>query len=50
MDQVNTGHAPEAGKVLKPDELVWIVIGDLKKIEAGVRELGYGEAVRAQVE
>jgi zinc protease len=40
----------EAGRVVKPDELVWIVVGDLKKIEAGVRELGYGEVVRAQVE
>lgn len=27
----------EAGKVVKPEELVWVVIGDLKKIEAGVR-------------
>ena len=40
----------EAGRMVKADELVWVVIGDLKKIEAGVRELGYGEAVRAQVE
>ena len=40
----------EAGRVVKPDQLVWIVIGDLKTIEAGVRELGYGEVVRAQVE
>ena len=40
----------EVGKVVKPEELVWIVIGDLKQIEAGVRELGYGEVVRTQVE
>ncbi|MBB5608620.1 MULTISPECIES: hypothetical protein [unclassified Janthinobacterium] len=28
---------------MQPDELVWVVIGDLRKIEAGVRELGWGE-------
>ncbi|KRA15299.1 pitrilysin family protein [Lysobacter sp. Root604] len=39
-----------AGKTVKPDELVWIVVGDLKKIEAGVRELNYGEVVKAQAE
>jgi len=40
----------EAGRVVKPDELVWIVVGDLNKIEAGVRELGFGQVERAQVE
>ena len=30
---------------VKPGELVWIVVGDRKQIEAGVRELGYGEVV-----
>ncbi|UHQ22178.1 insulinase family protein [Lysobacter sp. 5GHs7-4] len=39
-----------AGKTVKPDELVWIVVGDLKKIEAGVRELNYGEVVKAQAD
>ncbi|SFK32143.1 M16 family metallopeptidase [Lysobacter sp. cf310] len=39
-----------AGKTVKPDELVWIVVGDLKKIEVGVRELNYGEVVKAQAE
>ncbi|MFZ5638084.1 MAG: M16 family metallopeptidase [Pseudomonadota bacterium] len=40
----------EAGRVVKPDELVWIVVGDLSKIEAGVRALGFGQVERAQVE
>ena len=40
----------EAGRVVKPDELVWIVVGDLSKVEQGVRELGFGDVVRAQVE
>jgi zinc protease len=33
-------------KFVRPEEAVWVVIGDLKKIEAGVRELGFGEIVR----
>jgi zinc protease len=31
-----------SSKFIKPDEAVWIVIGDLRKIEAGVRSLGWG--------
>ena len=33
-------------KFIRPDEIVWIVIGDLRKIESGVRELGFGEIVK----
>jgi zinc protease len=32
-----------ATKVVHPDNLVWVVVGDCAKIEAGVRELGFGE-------
>ncbi|RZA28387.1 MAG: insulinase family protein, partial [Lysobacteraceae bacterium] len=35
--------AAASGKFIKPDETVWMVIGDLRKIEAGVRSLGWGE-------
>jgi zinc protease len=35
--------ARAAAKFIKPDEVVWIVIGDLRKIEAGVRSLNWGE-------
>ena len=35
--------AAAASKFIKPDEAVWMVIGDLRKIEAGVRSLGWGE-------
>lgn len=35
--------AGAAAKFVQPDDLVWVVIGDLRKIEAGVRELGWGE-------
>jgi zinc protease len=38
-----------AGKrFVKPQELVWLVVGDLKKIEAGVRELKFGEIVKLE--
>lgn len=32
-----------AKKIVHPDHLVWVVVGDRAKIEAGIRELGYGE-------
>ena len=36
----------EAGKAfVKPDELVWLIVGDLDEIEAGVRALELGEIV-----
>ena len=35
--------AAAAAKFVRPDEVVWLVLGDLKKIEKGVRELGWGE-------
>jgi zinc protease len=32
-----------AKKVVHPDEVIWIIVGDLKKVEAGIRELNLGE-------
>lgn len=32
-----------AQKAVHPDQLVWVVIGDRSKIEAPIRELGWGE-------
>jgi zinc protease len=32
-----------AKRVVHPDNLTWVVVGDRLKIEAGIRELGYGE-------
>jgi zinc protease len=29
--------------VVLPDNLTWVIVGDRAKIEAGVKELGYGE-------
>jgi zinc protease len=34
-----------ASDVVKPDGLVWVVVGDRAKIEPGIRELGYGEII-----
>lgn len=31
-----------AEKVLRPDKLIWVVVGDKTKIEAGIRELNFG--------
>jgi zinc protease len=38
--------AAAAKKFVRPDDVIWIVVGDLQKIEAGIRELNYGEVVR----
>jgi zinc protease len=35
-----------ATRVVRPEDVIWIVVGDLKKIEAGIRELNLGEVVR----
>ena len=32
-----------AKKVVHPDNLVWVVVGDRSAIEASIRSLGYGE-------
>ena len=32
-----------AQKVLQPEKLVWVIVGDRSKIEAGIRELDLGE-------
>jgi zinc protease len=33
-------------KIVHPDEVIWVVVGDLKKVEPGIRELNLGEVVR----
>ena len=37
--------AGAASRFIHPQSVIWIVVGDLARIEAGVRELGYGEVV-----
>ena len=31
-----------ARRLLQPDRMTWVVVGDLRVIEAQVRELGFG--------
>ena len=31
--------------VIRPEALVWVIVGDRAKIEADIRELGFGEIV-----
>ncbi len=41
---LKTSDVNQAAKeVVRPDNLIWIVVGDRAKIESGVRELGLGE-------
>lgn len=35
-----------AGKFIEPGDIIWLVVGDLSKVEKGIRELGYGEVIR----
>jgi zinc protease len=35
--------AKSAQEVVQPNHLIWVVVGDRAKIEAGIRELGLGE-------
>lgn len=39
LNQVNAA----AQKVIQPDKLVWLIVGDRSKIETGIRELNLGE-------
>jgi zinc protease len=38
--------AEAAAKYIRPEEAVWLIVGDLAQIEAGVRQLKLGEVVR----
>lgn len=39
LDDINRA----AKKVLRPEKLVWVIVGDRSKIEQGIRELNFGE-------
>lgn len=41
VSQSDVGAA--AKKLIHPDHLVWVIVGDRAKIEAGIRKLGIGE-------
>jgi zinc protease len=42
--------ASAAAGFIKPDHLTWVVIGDLAKIEDGIRDLGFGRIVHLDVD
>ncbi|HXI13334.1 MAG TPA: pitrilysin family protein [Thermoanaerobaculia bacterium] len=44
LTESSLGNA--ASKYVKPESVIWIVVGDLAKVEAGIRELGFGEVRR----
>ncbi len=43
VEAFTPAKANAAAKTLAPDNLVWVVVGDLKQIEAPVRALNFGE-------
>ncbi len=49
-DKVLALTLPDVNKaaetVVHPERMVWVIVGDLAKIEAGIRELGLGEIRR----
>ena len=42
--------AGASARYVRPREAIWLVIGDLAKIEAGIRQLDFGEVVRYEGE
>jgi zinc protease len=39
-----------AARTIAPGKLIWVVVGDLSKVEAGVRELNLGEVRKIDVD
>ena len=39
-----------AKKFILPDHLIWVVVGDMSKVEAGIRELNLGEVHKIDVD
>ncbi len=47
MRKLTEAELAAAGKTfVKPNEIIWIVVGDLAKIEKGIRELNYGQIIK----
>jgi predicted Zn-dependent peptidase len=40
--QTDAGVRQAAAQAFRPDSLTWVIVGDLSKIEAPIRELGLG--------
>jgi len=39
-----------AKKFILPDHLIWVVVGDMSKVEQGIRELNLGEVHKIDVD
>ena len=42
IEGMGVDQVAAAAKTLKPEALTWVVVGDLSKIETGIRALGVG--------
>ncbi len=40
--------ASASRRYIRPDEIIWLVVGDLKQVETGIRELKLGEVIRLE--
>lgn len=40
-DLLNAGK-----KFVRPNEIIWIIVGDMEKVEKGIGELGFGEVIK----
>jgi zinc protease len=38
--------AAAAAKFIRPEDVIWVIVGDLQQVEAGIRELKLGDIVR----
>ena len=45
-DLTEADLAGAATKFIRPPEAVWVIVGDVAKIEAGIRELNLGTITR----
>jgi predicted Zn-dependent peptidase len=41
--QTDAGVRQAAAQAFRPDSLTWVIVGDLSKIEAPIRQLGLGD-------
>jgi zinc protease len=44
LTEADLGSASK--KFVRPDDVIWVIVGDLRKVEAGIRELNLGEITK----
>ncbi|HET8725126.1 MAG TPA: insulinase family protein, partial [Anaeromyxobacteraceae bacterium] len=45
VQALDAGQVAQASRFIRPDEIVWVVVGDRSRIEKGLSELGLGAPV-----